>query len=81
MVDLKCFSVCKLAMGYKLLQDLLLKAVKCLLQNGCERTLWYLKTTGRELEGSWFKPLNSWPGLGTQICGEASGDLWVEIVK
>ena len=26
-------------------------------------------------------PLGTRPGLGTQICGEAPGDLWVEIVK
>ena len=26
-------------------------------------------------------PLGTRPGLGTQLCGEAPGDLWIEIVK
>ena len=26
-------------------------------------------------------PLGTRPGLGTQLCGKAPGDLWIEIVK
>ena len=26
-------------------------------------------------------PLGTRPGLGTQLCGEAPSDLWIEIVK
>ena len=47
-----------------------------------EIVAWGLKALELESEGSQFKPtLSAHPGLGTQPCYKAPGDLHVELVK